>query len=493
MKIGKVIKNLHTLLLASCCIAFVFVFISYGITGSHMRLSGDDYCYDAVLKQSGFWDTQWQSYFQLQNYSGNRYTLTLFSSLIGLFGPKANAAVPGIVLAIWIAGTFWCIRLIAQQERQYSPLEITFITGMIIFFTLSLAPDLEQSLYWRPAMLPYLMPIVLNTILIGFILQERKSPPSAISRPFLSFLLALLAGGLSETGAALQAGYLTLWMTTSLLRRNGKAHWSHQLNISIGCAWLGTGIAIALLILSPTNTLRQFLLGLPEPPNLPTLLRLSIQYAYTFLHSTIKDSFLSHLLIFMSLLVLTSIMPPNQRYSGRESIPNPFLRLALLSFTAFILIMCVIAPSVWAQSDYPVARAMILARWITVLTSAVAGWIVGGIVRQRLQPLGRWQGYWILASALLVIAIIAFPCMEAKGALADLRRYQHWSNAWDARDQQIREARSQGIFEINVMELDHIIPDVAELRPDPDYWYNNCAESYYDVHSIIADQPGWDD
>jgi hypothetical protein len=492
MKNAKAINNLHTLLLVLCCLTFIIAFTGYSITGSHMRLSGDDYCYDAALTQSGFWKTQWDSYFQIQNYSGNRYALTFFSSLIGLFGPKANAVLPGAALALWIIGTLWSMRAVSSKVLPRSFLQISFITGTIIFFTLSLAPDLEQSLYWRSAMLPYLFPIILDTILIGCILRSRGDSRTRISRSLLSFLLAFLAGGLSETGAALQAGCLTIWLIFLFLRRRTANQW-HDLYMAIGSAWIGTGIAIALLILSPTNTVRQTLLGLPDPPNLPTLIHYSIRYSYTFLHSTIKLSFLPHLLMFLSSLLFAWLTSFEDKTVDREVDLNPFLQLALLPFAAFALIMCVVAPSAWAQSDYPVARAMILARWITVLSSVAGGWMAGAILKQRAHTRRRRQDRWTLVSSFLLIAILMFPWMEVKDIFSDLWRYQRWSSAWDARDQQIRKARSEGVVEVNVMELDHIIPDVAELRPDPDFWYNNCAELYYDVRSISADQPGWDD
>jgi hypothetical protein len=45
---------------------------------------------------------------------------------------------------------------------------------------------------------------------------------------------------------------------------------------------------------------------------------------------------------------------------------------------------------------------------------------------------------------------------------------------------------------LEVMQLDHVIPDVGELNPDPGYWYNQCAAGYYGIDSISANQPGWD-
>ena len=42
------------------------------------------------------------------------------------------------------------------------------------------------------------------------------------------------------------------------------------------------------------------------------------------------------------------------------------------------------------------------------------------------------------------------------------------------------------------MVLDHPIPWVAELGPDPAAAYNLCAQEYYGIPAIIADLPGWD-
>jgi len=49
-----------------------------------------------------------------------------------------------------------------------------------------------------------------------------------------------------------------------------------------------------------------------------------------------------------------------------------------------------------------------------------------------------------------------------------------------------------GNSSVDVILMDKIIPDVAELQPDPDYWYNNCAEWYYDLRRLSASLPGWD-
>jgi hypothetical protein len=78
------------------------------------------------------------------------------------------------------------------------------------------------------------------------------------------------------------------------------------------------------------------------------------------------------------------------------------------------------------------------------------------------------------------------------GILMDRAKFQKWASLWDDRDREIRSARQSGLFELQVMQLDHLIPEVGELSPDPNTWYNNCAEDLYDVDAISANLPGWD-
>jgi hypothetical protein len=91
-----VVTRLVSFGLGLLCLAFAIPLAAYTYMGSFIRIIGDDYCYAARLRQFGFWMTQWQSYVSIVGYNGNRYSLNLFSSLVGLFGPQANAVLPGL-------------------------------------------------------------------------------------------------------------------------------------------------------------------------------------------------------------------------------------------------------------------------------------------------------------------------------------------------------------------------------------------------------------
>jgi hypothetical protein len=486
-------NGFYITLLILCCLTFASAFAGYSVTGSHMRLSGDDYCYDGILRRSGFWETQWNSYFHETTYSGNRYALTLFASFLGTFGPKANAVAPGFFLLIWIVSTFWLIKKLQDQDKKTWVFETLLAAFIVLFFTLSMSPSLEQSLYWRSAMLPYFLPIVGNTILAGIIMHEGQSKQPSFWGKFLILTLAILSGGFSETGAAFQLGYLLLWLTFDLSWKRGKTKTKRRLYPLIGLAILGTALSILLLVVSPTNALRQAQLNSPTPPSLPSLLQMSIKNAYLFIHSTVKWSFLPHFLI-----VLYFANDTWRKDSDTFSKSSHPLRMlitwtVLLPIVTFGLIMCIVAPSAWAQSSYPVARALIMGRLITVLASVLGGWILGRFMNYFFKDFSYKDSIQLGITILILISLTVFPILELRNVLSDLPRYQRWSTAWDERDQILSEAQSTGLTEVEVMEIDHIIPDVTELKPDPNFWYNNCAEWYYDLQSIRANQSGWDD
>jgi hypothetical protein len=133
----------------------------YAFNGAQMRLTGDDYCYSGVLSRYGFWQGQVESYTRLNLFNGNRYALTFFSLLAALFGPQANAWLPGLALLMWVASLSSAIYLGARALRlQRMHLEALYLALSAIGLSLAQTPGLEQSLYWRSAMLAYLAPLV---------------------------------------------------------------------------------------------------------------------------------------------------------------------------------------------------------------------------------------------------------------------------------------------------------------------------------------------
>ena len=98
-----------------------------------------------------------------------------------------------------------------------------------------------------------------------------------------------------------------------------------------------------------------------------------------------------------------------------------------------------------------------------------------------------------LGVILLTGILLVYPLYASRNYISRLPEYAKWAAFWDQHDLAIQQGKQAGIMDLNVVQIDHIIPDVGGLSPDPGHWYNICASQYYSVKTITADQPGWDD
>jgi hypothetical protein len=474
------------LILAAPLTAYIFM-------GTFIRLIGDDYCYAWILGQNGFWKAQIVSYLKVSMYNGNRYSLSLFSFLADLFKPAVNGWLPGLVILLFVLG----LTLVLWQAARLANVTIHWLfilvgAEFLCLMTLSQAPDLYQILYWRTGMLTYLAPVIANTFLLALILWQWKTDHPSYLAAAAAFILALCAGGFSETGFALQITTLVMLSAGYALctkRNQRKERWNWWIFLS---ALLGTILAGLLLALSPTNQAR--LGDLPPRPDWIYLIQSTIQNVRIFSAITLKTLFIPTLIGFFvplgaSILFFTSQLPQT---TVKVKVQAVLIRLGLELVLGFILLFACFLPSAYIQSSYPGLRALIPARFVMVLIIATAGWLMGQVVvilfRQVFSASGvQWAVTICILGMTVLYSIWTFPKI-----LAEQPKFTRWALLWDERDLSIRKASKQNIKNLEVMQLDHLIPDVGELDPDPGYWYNQCAAGYYEVDSISANQPGWD-
>lgn len=467
-------------------------FIAYAWMGTYMRYSGDDYCYAMILVSNGFWKAQSVSYTQISLYNGNRYSLTLFSGLVDWFGPKANGFLPGFAVLLWVIGLTFLLQQAARRDR-ISVSRWAFVIGAAFLglMTLSQAPDLYQILYWRSGMLPYLAPIIGGVFLLALILRQRQEERWSLPYTALIVGLAFLAGGFSETGFALQAAAVLLLCALNVIswwkKKPGAKHDLQR----CGAALAGTLLAGFLLALSPTNQAR--LASLPPPPGLFSLIQSTVENLRIFSVITLQSQLLPTVITFViscgfAILVYAS-RTANRRDDLRSTVLNFFLGLG----AGFLALCACFLPSAYIQSSYPELRALITARFVMVLLIAFSGWLAGeaSVILFR-------SVFSNLSTRVVVFSIIlALSCFYVIQItpliLTEQPKFQKWALLWNARDEYIRDASRHNIRHLEVMQLDHIIPNVGELNPDPGSWYNQCAARYYEVETISANQPGWDE
>ncbi len=493
-------RRLAALGLGALCLAFAAPLGAYAYMGRFMRIIGDDYCYAAVLRQFGFWMTQWQSYVAIGGYNGNRYALNLSSALADLLGPMANAALPGLALAAWLSGLAWAWHSAARLLRRRAlPLSGLLAAEALVFFTLWQAPDLDQSLYWRTGMLTYLAPLITGAWLLGLILWQTGRPRSSLALLAATFLFALLSAGFSEVGAVAHIsglGCLLVWAAYRLWRREGAA--AARLLAPAGCALAGSLAALILLAFSPSTHLRLQTLSPPAP--LLTAIQIALYSARIFIISiTIKHLALPNLLLFALALSGGALQAalslregtPTSKISGLQWL----LALAGIGTACLLVVVACMLPNAYVQSNYPELRALIIPRFVLVVAAAAAGWLTGRfaclkIVSTRVQagPSPALRLVSLLAAVVLAISALP-PLINPDPILSRAPLFNKWASLWDQRDLQIRVAARYNQGTVQVMELDHLIPRVGELQVGS--WYTQCASQYYGIQ-IVPDLPGWD-
>jgi hypothetical protein len=488
----KKIRN-YPIALGFSFLGLVLPLLIFMLIGDNMRYSGDDYCYAANLTERGFFWSQVAVYGQnLYSYNGNRVSLNLFSALADLAGPYASGVWPALVILLWCLGLWMILRLGIKWAGFEIPLLAQIVAVLVVvFFTLSLSPDIDQSLFWRTGMLTYLAPLLASTFLCALLLRQVSAASLRLSSLVLVFLVALLGAGFSETGGLVQLAWLGLVLLVALglyWRRAADRRKLRQMLIVLGVAFLATLASLALLAFSPVVTLLRP--ELSQPPDVMGNLQLSMLFARRFL-STLKTAPVQNLLpavMFAALTVLAVRRLPSVKKVRFASIIAILLGLAV---AAYLLIVSSMVAYVVVQKAYPEPRAVVIPRYLLTLAEAAAGFLLGILILKFNQNEKRSSWAAFLA-AIVLVACLVYPLWIGRVYWGELPRYQRWADFWDSRDQLLRQSRQEGKLDVHVIVIDHIIPRVGELTPRPGDLYNQCAAVVYHLDSIIADLPGWD-
>ena len=469
-------------------VAFSTPLLASGLTGTTMRYSGDDYCYAGLFRQRGLLGMLSTTYTSSAPFAGNRFSLTTASGLADAIGPLASAVLPGLVLVCWVGGlVFLLTELRRLQAHQLSGPETGLLATVLAYASLAATPDPIQSLYWRSAMLPYLAPTVLLVFILGLMVRHatalRVSPAALIP----IFLLSLFAAGLSETAASLQLVVLGLLILAAHLTRTELRPRAPAAIGLLTTGLIGSLIALAMLFLAPTNWALPH--DLPRANELARVLSMAVHNGYLFAYRSVFRQFAPSLAAFLIGLMLAHRGSQSSAVLRPTSLTRMLTLVLAIGSAVALLILASMLPGAYARSSYPPGRALIGATFATICAAAALGWMVGswrsGITRRSVRLSS-------IVTGLVLSSLSIFPVMTAIDTLEQYPGYLRWARVWDERDREIRTARGLGNSSVDVMLMDNIIPDVAELQPDPDYWYNNCAEWYYDLDRLSANLPGWD-
>lgn len=469
-----------------------------GLLATKMRLSGDDYCLDAVLLREGLWGMVIRSYLEVSMYNGNRYSQIFFSGLAGLSPIWGNGLLVVIALIIWLVGLTYLVRWISQRLCLSLKLPEVLLIGLsYACFVLWSTQRLDQSVIWRSAMTAYFMPMVALTWLLIFIIWTAESKGLKMWQYAAILLTAILAAGFSETGAAFQAGSLGLVMILMLFhvkRKNGV----NALLLPVIIALIGVFIGVALMYFSPVTELRRS--SLPGPTTLNELLTLLVLNIRVYFWHSIMRRTLYLIIPFIfgfGLGLIHFVITPQVSNQALANFTwkHWVLFMVLVSMSSIFLVACVMLPATYVQGSYPPERALILAQSVLTMAGMLGG-VLMVLCFNSIFNLTKVRALWFQnmvsgVSLVLILCVVVSPTMLITQNADKLPFYTRWSQLWELRHEELLAAGRMNQDEIHVIELDHIVSDVGELSPDPDYWYNNCAEMYYSIKSIYADLPGW--
>lgn len=455
------------------CLVFLVGLAGFAYSGTFSRLWTDDFCYSNEIQQYGVFNgtLNW-----LQT-GGNRFSALWGVALSDVFGVYAVRWLPALLLLAWVLAAWWFIRGLARFFQIHVPPMFSPLLALgLVFIAVFATPTRLQTVYWRMGSLHYSLPLVLFLFMAGLTLRAWPAKGQYLRMPevaVVTTLGAFIAAGLSETYAAFQTGILSLALMAVLFLMKNKG-WQTGLPLLAG-PLLGSLSGMAVMALAPANAWRQALL--PPPANFGILLQYTLRYSFDFVIQMIS-SVPVPLIILVGLAAATGLW-----VSFPQKLANLFMAGGIVLLVSFGLILCAIAPSVYAGLQYPTGRALNVAWFIFVLGVSAASLLWAAGLRWVLHRLP--VVVWTAAAVLVFLLCGAYGMRSLPSVLDEANQMQTWSVRWDARQQSILAQRKQGFQDVVVPEIE-VVRSLEDIGPKTDFWVNTCTAGYYQVHSIQA-------
>ncbi|MGB8214346.1 MAG: DUF6056 family protein [Anaerolineales bacterium] len=460
-------------------VGFIFLFSGllaiYAVKGSYSRYSQDDYCYGYRVRAEGFWDMQIQSYFHRAEFNSDRYSLTIAHSLAELLGgPKFVPILPSLEMFAWAASLVYVFFQLHALKFSGKNLLITGTAALVIlFFTLYLAPNLYQILFWLSGMQTYLTPMVLGTFLFGRYIAIIRSPKFKIRHAIELGILCLFVGGFSETTALWQFVCWVMLLGWAILFRRRSALAKSAFGPALVTV-LSAALALVILAICPGI----FKSASYTPPNLKSLIIQPFIYGAQLIWGTLKATPVPYLVIaafgfFLSLMILGH---------DRRRLRDYFAEILAMLLVLYILSVAVMFPSMLVTAHYPGDRALFPANFTLVLCVFLIGWESAQLILAFKPTIYSFR----LSQVLLIIlglALFGYVARTAPRVYDKLPAYQARAAAWDVRQGMILKAKAEGELNITVPAFDSVY-GITELHYEPNNWVNICAAKYYGVSTI---------
>ena len=238
----------------------------------------------------------------------------------------------------------------------------------------------------------------------------------------------------------------------------------------------GLCLGALLLILNPTNSLRQN--PFPDPPSITFVILYSIVYAKDFFFYTVRGAWIPFIVIITLGFIIGWHFLKSIEITRKNNI-----KLILLSLTSlFLLLVCIMAPTLWAMSAYPEQRGLLSGVYIIVICLFEIGLLLGIFGSQvsngRVTPLVE-----TIVSVFAILFFALYLIRMVPSQLSMIGQYQKRAWLWDTRNSEIISRIDRGEKHLVVTGIDSIA-QIIELQKEPGFWVNNCAAVFYQIDSI---------
>ncbi|MGA2488992.1 MAG: DUF6056 family protein [Anaerolineales bacterium] len=452
---------------------FIGLLSIYGIKGTYSRYAQDDYCYGYKVRALGFWNMQIQSYLHRNEFNSDRYSLTITHSLVELLGgPKAVPILPSLEMIVWFAGLVYVFYQLQQVIYSKTDYLIAIVSALvIIFFTLYLALNQYQILFWLSGMQTYLSPIVLATFLFGFLISIARMPkfifPYAIGLGFLSFF----AGGFSETTGLWQFACWSMILVWAIIFRKRSILARNAIRpalILIG----SVALSLVIMAICPGNFKAAYY------PDFITLILQSLSYGVGFIWTALKGTPLPYLAI----TLMGFFVSFTNRSKSKLKIKFLSAEISAMILILYGLSVVVMLPSMYATSHYPGDRALLPAQFTLSACLFIIGWKLAEVL-SVLQPNAFPYRTSIIFQGLLGLTLCVYIVHIIPHVYDKLPAYQGRAQAWDLRQELILKEKASGIENVIAPAFDSIY-GITELHYEANNWVNECAAKYYGVQTI---------
>jgi hypothetical protein len=442
--------------------------------GSFNRMLGDDFCTVYFAKRLGLFRSVW---FWYTNWHGG-FSASSTDWLISIFGPKAFSVHTFLFLAAWLTFTGLAVRQVLRF-RGYITIGIfseVLMAVFVVFTTLMLSPDLNQSLFWWGGVRGYLSPLILFSLYVALYFYFVSLSPTGIRLwlwVFISFGLAFVTGGFSETFTPVFVVLLGGVAGTSLFF--SKFNWRKASTIFLLAGFIGALCSLFAMVLAPGNFLRQSYF--PASPGLFTILQVASKSYLAFLWSIFSSPY-----AFSALLgtCLGSIWLGSRMKLAADVPAIPGWYAAIFLLTGLILAFGCFPPAVYGTSEPPPSRTLITAAFLLTICLLASSFLFGEWLT------GRSSQAPALSPALMIIScgLIIFSSY-AEFLKLDSVRMDHISFAqqWDQVDLQIRAAKNAGLKEVFIPSMTNWA-GVLYPSDNPKYWPNVCYRQFYDINVV---------